>query len=70
MTVNIIEIDTLRRITGYDRAADVERSLSGQGIKTFRGRHGRLWTTVELINQAGGLRPAGVIEAGYTPDVI
>lgn len=54
---NVLTFDDLKRITGYARRADVERTLSEQGIRIFRGRTGP-WTTVELINQAGGLRPA------------
>ncbi|HCL2948844.1 TPA: hypothetical protein N1970_003398 [Pseudomonas aeruginosa 059A] len=53
----VLTFDDLKRITGYARRADVERTLHEQGIRIFRGRTGP-WTTVELINQAGGLRPA------------
>ena len=40
-------------ITGYERRSDIERSLQAQGIRFFYGRHG-LWTTLALINYAGG----------------
>lgn len=53
----ILTFEDLKRITGYGRRADVERTLQEQGIRVFRGRSGP-WTTVDLINQAGGLRPA------------
>nr|WP_024310257.1 hypothetical protein [Pseudomonas sp. P818] len=53
----ILTFEDLKRITGYGRRADVERTLHEQGIRVFRGRAGP-WTTVDLINQAGGLRPA------------
>ncbi|AUF99774.1 hypothetical protein CXQ81_03925 [Pseudomonas sp. 09C 129] len=53
----VLTFEDLKRITGYVRRADVERTLHDQGIRLFRGRTGP-WTTVELINQAGGLRPA------------
>ncbi|SSV15134.1 Uncharacterised protein [Acinetobacter baumannii] len=56
-TSSVLTFDDLKRITGYVRRADVERALHEQGIRTFRGRAGP-WTTVELINQAGGLQPA------------
>lgn len=56
-TAGVLTFDDLKRITGYARRADVERTLHEQGIRLFRGRTGP-WTTVELINQAGGLRPA------------
>lgn len=53
----VLTFEDLKRITGYARRADVERTLHEQGIRMFRGRTGP-WTTVELINQAGGIRPA------------
>lgn len=56
-TAGILTFEDLKRITGYGRRADVERTLLEQGIRVFRGRAGP-WTTVDLINQAGGLRPA------------
>ncbi len=54
---SVLTFEDLKRITGYGRRADVERTLLEQGIRVFRGRAGP-WTTVDLINQAGGLRPA------------
>lgn len=52
----VLEFKELQRITGYTRRADVERTLRGQGIRIFLGRNGP-WTTVDLVNQAGGLNP-------------
>ncbi|KAF1072664.1 MAG: hypothetical protein GAK45_00099 [Pseudomonas citronellolis] len=54
---HVLTFEDLKRITGYARRADVERALVEQGVRLFRGRLGP-WTTVELINQAGGLRSA------------
>jgi hypothetical protein len=51
-----LELEELPRITGYTRRADVERALHGEGIRIFLGRRGP-WTTVDLVNQAGGLKP-------------
>lgn len=48
----------LFELTGYTRPADVERCLRDQGVKFFWGKDGP-WTTLELINAAGGLRPSG-----------
>ncbi|MDP2747987.1 MULTISPECIES: DUF4224 domain-containing protein [unclassified Pseudomonas] len=56
-TIGVLTFEDLKRITGYARRADVERTLSDQGIRLFRGRTGP-WTTVELVNQAGGLKAA------------
>lgn len=54
---SVLTFEDLKRITGYERRSDVERTLHAQGIRLFRGRTGP-WTTVDLINQAGGLQPA------------
>jgi len=56
---NVLVFEDLQRITGYQRRSDVERSLIEQGIRMFRGRTGP-WTTLDLINQAAGFKPASV----------
>jgi hypothetical protein len=53
---NVLAFADLQRITGYQRRSDVERTLREQGIQIFRGRTGP-WTTLDLINQAGGMKP-------------
>lgn len=53
-TPGILTFQDLQHITGYMRRSDVERSLSNQGVRLFSGRHGP-WTTIDLVNQAGGL---------------
>lgn len=53
---NVLAFEDLQRITGYQRRSDVERSLRDQGIQLFRGRTGP-WTTLDLINQAAGMKP-------------
>ncbi|MHC8330184.1 hypothetical protein [Pseudomonas sp. LB1P83] len=53
----VLIFEDLQRITGYQRRSDVERSLIEQGIRLFRGRTGP-WTTLDLINQAAGMKPA------------
>jgi hypothetical protein len=65
---SVLSCDDLRAITGYQRAADVERCLRDQGVKIFYGRSGP-WTTIELINQAGGLAPA-TNDDTYDPSAI
>lgn len=54
---NVLIFTDLQRITGYQRRSDVERSLIDQGVRLFRGRTGP-WTTLDLINQAAGMKPA------------
>ncbi|MGO4700236.1 DUF4224 domain-containing protein [Dyella sp. 2RAB6] len=58
MLDGFLTTDDLRTLTGYDRAGDVERCLTKQGVRFFLGKEGP-WTTRELINAAGGLTPAG-----------
>lgn len=55
-TDGVLTFQDLQRITGYARRSDVERTLADQGVRLFRGRLGP-WTTIDLVNQAGGLRP-------------
>lgn len=64
----ILEFEDLQRITGYTRRSDVERSMRAQGIKLFLGRKGP-WTTIDLINDAGGIKVASQPD-GYNPDIL
>jgi hypothetical protein len=64
---NVLIFADLQRITGYQRRSDVERSLIEQGIRMFRGRTGP-WTTLELINQAAGMKPAA--QERYDADIL
>ena len=67
MIGNLIEFSDLQRLTGYNRLADVERCLSAAGIRYFPGRGG-IWTTMALVNQAGGLSAPGDADP-YSPDL-
>ena len=64
---NVLVFTDLQRITGYQRRSDVERSLIDQGVRLFRGRTGP-WTTLDLINQAAGMKPA--IADRYDADIL
>lgn len=66
MRGSILETADLLAITGYARAGDAARCLRSQGIHVFEGKDGP-WTTVELMNAAGGLRAAASNDA-YNPD--
>lgn len=63
-----IGYDELKERTGYQRRGDVERCLKDQGIRFFMGRAG-VWTTVDLVNAAGGLQ-APVKSDAYSADLI
>ena len=65
---SIVTCDELRVITGYSRPADISRTLREQGIKVFAGRNGP-WTTLDLINSAGGIHAAANNEA-YSPTIL
>jgi uncharacterized phosphosugar-binding protein len=66
---SVLSCDDLKAITGYQRAGDVSRCLRDQGVHVFEGRHGP-WTTIELINQAGGLVSGGGEKASPSPEDI
>ena len=63
----VLTFQDLQHVTGYQRRSDVERSLIDQGVRIFRGRCG-LWTTIDLINQAGGIK-SGSVEV-YGADIL
>lgn len=64
---SIVNTVDLKAILGYTRAADIERCLRDQGITVFWSRLGP-WTTIELINQAGGLKPANNDDEHFKPE--
>ena len=49
-----IQSDALRALTGYQRAADIERWCDRHGVRYFRGRAGP-WTTIDALNAALGI---------------
>jgi hypothetical protein len=57
MNPALLDFATLRAVTGYERQADVERCLTKAGIRFFFARSG-VWTTLDLVNAAGGIKPA------------
>ena len=66
-TTGVLTFQDLQHITGYQRRSDVERSLIAQGVRLFRGRTGP-WTTLDLINHAGGVTSASVER--YDSDIL
>lgn len=54
--MSLVTCEELMAITGYQRPADVARCLREQGVHVFHGRLGP-WTTLALINKAGGIEP-------------
>ena len=66
-TLGVLTFQDLQQITGYQRRSDVERSLINQGVRLFRGRTGP-WTTLDLINHAGGVKPTSTER--YDADIL
>ncbi|WP_447529845.1 hypothetical protein [Vreelandella sp. TE19] len=54
---SVIDCEAIKAITGYQRPADAARCLREQGVMVFNGRRGP-WTTIDLINKAGGIEAA------------
>lgn len=54
MRGSLVECADLLALTGYEKPGDAARCLRKQGIRVFEGKGG-IWTTVELINAAGGI---------------
>lgn len=53
----LIKFKELQEITGYKRASDIEGALKAEGIACFHGKDNTVWTTLDIINAAGGLVP-------------
>lgn len=51
---NVLTFEDLKKLTEYERAGDVERSLQKSGIRYFPSKKG-CWTTLALVNAAGGI---------------
>ncbi|SFU79607.1 DUF4224 domain-containing protein [Halomonas korlensis] len=65
----VLSCRDLKEITGYQRPADVARCLREQGVRVFNGRGGP-WTTLDLINHAGGITPASNTELMDPADIL
>lgn len=57
MANGLLSTAELEQATGYRRPRDIERCLEQAGVRYFPGKDGP-WTTIDLINAAGGLRSA------------
>ena len=52
-----IEQDMLSVLTGYEKSAEIAAFLAKNKVPFFRGKHGKVWTTLHAINHALGLSP-------------
>lgn len=55
MTI-LVSIDQLKIATGYDRPGDIERCLRKNGVRYLYGQGGKIFTTIDAINAAMGLK--------------
>lgn len=66
---SLLTTEELLQVTGFERAGDLTRLFDQVGIKWFPGKGGKPWTTMALINKAGGLFPdAAAASSTYSPD--
>lgn len=63
MISGIVTAEQLLEVTGYDRVGDLCRALDQQNIRYHRGKGGKPWTTLDLINAAAGLAPTAAVPA-------
>lgn len=68
MINGVLTTSDLLQLTGFDREGDLKRALTQAGIRWFPGRGGKPWTTLDLINKAGGLFPQAAQAQQLGPD--
>lgn len=64
-----VQFEDLQQLTGYQRQSDVEECLKRQGIRFFYGRRG-IWTTMEALNAALGVRQPAANAEPYRPEEV
>tara|TARA_R110000787_G_scaffold15803_2_gene48781 strand:- start:503 stop:724 length:222 start_codon:yes stop_codon:yes gene_type:complete len=52
---SLVNFKQLQALTGLSRSSAIKRHLQTNGIRFFGHKGANLYTTVELINSAGGL---------------
>ena len=48
----LVTSEDLKKVTGYTRIGDIERWLQQENIPFFRGKRGKIFTTIEKLNEA------------------
>lgn len=51
----LIAINELKEVTGYQNLADVEKCLQKNGVQVIYGKKGHLFTTLDAINKVLGV---------------
>lgn len=52
---SLVDFKQLQHITGLSRSSAIRRHLQLNGIRFFGHKGSNIYTTIELINSAGGL---------------
>tara|TARA_B100000795_G_scaffold91542_2_gene66799 strand:- start:352 stop:567 length:216 start_codon:yes stop_codon:yes gene_type:complete len=52
---SLVDFKQLQQITGLSRSSAIRRHLQLNGIRFFGHKGSNIYTTIELINSAGGL---------------
>lgn len=65
----LVSAEELLAITNYEQVGPMKKKLESQGIKLFDGKNGP-WTTLDLINAAGGLKGESSNDIEFYPDDI
>jgi hypothetical protein len=52
----IVTLEQLKSVTGYNRPGDIERCLKKNGVRFLYGQGGKIFTTLDAINAALGLK--------------
>ncbi len=66
MIGTVLETEDLKKLTQYKGPHDAAKCLVDQGVQVLWGKDGP-FTTIEAINKALGVLPAGTPQDGYDP---
>ncbi len=69
MNTQIVTQNDLQEILGYKRPGDIARWLRDNGIHYFY-KQGRVFTTIGLIESAGGLLPYSGVETNTQEQIL
>ena len=67
--VGLVSTEELLAVTNFENVGPMKKKLEKQGIKLFDGKDGP-WTTLDLINAAGGIKSESSNDTEFYPDDI
>lgn len=65
----LVTPDELKMATGYDRPSDIEKCLRKNGVRFLYGKKG-IYTTIDALNLAMGIKPDKTIENNFEIDIL